>query len=164
LLVRYAITPASQSIADQFSTKNLLRTFETNVFAPYWLIRAAAPIMPRGGSVIFTASGIVSDPQQFLVDYGASKGAVTYMVRGLAQSLLPNGIRVNGVAPGAVYTPIWPGSGAGAELVDQFLGMVPYKRLAQPAELAPLYVSLAEPNQTHTNGEIYSCTGSGPGL
>lgn len=149
----------------KFSTAELHRTFATNVFAPFFLTRAAVPYLPRGGSIIFTASNVVVDPQAFVVDYGASKGAVTYMVRGLSQQLLPNGIRVNGVAPGPVYTPLWASSGflTGVNPTDLLGGLIaqyPYRRLAQPAELAPLYVSLAEPSQTYTSGEIFSCVGA----
>ena len=107
-------------------------------------------------------------PEAFLVDYGASKGAVTYMVRGLAQQLIPNGIRVNGVAPGPVYTPLWastsfPGASDTNAVFNALVARYPYRRAAQPAELAPLYVSLAEPNQTYTSGEIFSCVGASIG-
>jgi NAD(P)-dependent dehydrogenase (short-subunit alcohol dehydrogenase family) len=115
--------------------------------------------MPRGGSIIFTASSIVTFPQAFGVDYGSSKGAVTYMVRGLAQQLASLGIRVNGVAPGFTYTPLVAAGGITPEVVDMINQQTPLRRMGQPAELAPLYVCLADPVQTYTSGEIYAATG-----
>ncbi|KAH7324150.1 short-chain alcohol dehydrogenase like protein [Stachybotrys elegans] len=147
-----------------FSTADLKACFETNVYAPYFLVRAAIQVMPRGGSIIFTASGVVTDPHGFGVEYGASKGAVTYMVRGLAQQLASRGIRVNGVAPGFTYTPLAAAAGAVPGLVEQFAATFPFQRLAQPAELAPLYVSLADPVQSYTSGEIFAATGGSIGV
>jgi NAD(P)-dependent dehydrogenase (short-subunit alcohol dehydrogenase family) len=143
-----------------YSTAELLQTFQTNVFAGFYLTRAAVPWMPRGGSIIFTASVIVTEPMPWGVDYGASKGAVTYMVRGMAQQLISQGIRVNGVAPGWTYTPILAAAGMTESAMEQNLQQAPYGRAAQPAELAPLYVALADPVQTYTSGEIFSCTGA----
>lgn len=116
--------------------------------------------MPRGGSIVFTASGIVTSPAAVGIDYGASKGAVTYMVRAMAQQLISQGIRVNGVAPGLTYTPFLAASGMTPEVLDQYLQLSPYRRPAQPAELAVLYVALADPVQTYTSGEIFSATGA----
>ncbi|KAI9154921.1 oxidoreductase [Paramyrothecium foliicola] len=144
----------------EYSTKEMLRCFETNVFAPFWLVSAAGPYLPRGGSVIFTASSIVPDPQPFAVEYGASKGAVTHMVRSMAKQLISQGIRVNGIAPGLTYTPLLAGFGNLREMLNSYIPLLSYRRPAQPAELAPLYVSLADPLQTYTSGEIYSCTGA----
>lgn len=148
--------PAAPTV--DYSTPDLLQCFQTNVFAPFFLVRAAAPLMPRGGSIIITASGIVTDPQAFGVDYGASKGAATYMVRGMAQQLASQGIRVNGIAPGMTYTPMLAAGGITPETLDLFVQSYPYGRPAQPAELAPLFVSLADPVQTYTSGEIFSGT------
>lgn len=143
-----------------YSTTDLLRCFQTNVFAPFYLVRAAVPLMPRGGCVLVTASGVVTDPIPFGVDYGASKGAATYMVRGMSQQLVPQGIRVNGVAPGMTYTPFLASFGATEEFMESFMSQYPYRRPAQPAELAPLYVALVDPVQTYTSGEIFSGTGA----
>ncbi|KAI1085327.1 oxidoreductase [Whalleya microplaca] len=145
------------------STAQLERLYRTNVFAPFFLTRAAVPLLPRGGSIIFTASGIVSNPEAGAVDYGSSKAAVTHMLRSLAIQLVPQGIRVNGVAPELTYTPFLATCGFTTENITTFAAARPYGRLVQPAELAPLYVSLADPLGTYTSGSIYSGTGTVPG-
>lgn len=87
------------------STERLHQIYETNVFAQFFLARAAVPLLPPAGSLIFTTSGIVSDPDPIAVACGSSKAAIAHMVRSMPRQLIPHGIRVNGVAAGLVYTP-----------------------------------------------------------
>ncbi|KAI0382466.1 oxidoreductase [Hypomontagnella monticulosa] len=148
-----------QPISNQ-STAQLEQIYRTNVFANFFLTRAAVPLLPRGGSIIFTVSGIVYHPDFNAIDYGSSKAAINYMVRSLAGQLAPQGIRVNGVAPSLVYSPFLASSGFTAETVASIAETNTYGRIEQPAELAPLYVDLADPLATFASGSIWSATGA----
>lgn len=120
------------------------------------------PLLPRGGSIIFTSSGIAQGPNERAVDYGASKAAVSHMIHSLARQLAPRGLRVNGVAPGLTYSPFLATAGFTDEIISAGLQATPppFGRIQQPAELAPLFVSLADPSGTYTSGNVYSATGA----
>lgn len=141
------------------TTAQLSRTFTTNVFANFWLTRAAIGVLPRGGSIIFTTSGMSENPNQALPDYGASKAAVSHMTSSFARHLASEGIRVNAVQPVLTYTPFLPTQGLRTEHLAAGAELSFYGRLAQPAELAGLYVSLAEPGGTYTSGNVYTASG-----
>ena len=120
------------------------RTFQTNVYAMFRVIKAALPHMKAGSAIIVTSSetGLFGSPQ--LLDYSSTKGAINAFVKALANNLLPRGIRVNAVAPGPVWTPLNPADpGLPPERVAEFGGQTPMKRPAQPEEIAPAYVFLA---------------------
>ncbi|KAI1483857.1 oxidoreductase [Daldinia eschscholtzii] len=145
------------------STEQLERIFRTNVFANFFLTRAAVPLLPRGGSIVFTTSGIINSVDSNAIDYGSSKASISYMIRSLSAQLAPKGIRVNGVAPGLTYSPFLASAGFTAEAISTIGGSNAYGRIEQPAELAPIYVNLADPLATYASGNIWAATGSVPG-
>src|SRR5918911_1946088 len=147
-------------IAD-VSTELLDRTFKTNIYAMFWLVKAALPHMPEGGSIINTCSIQAYQPSPTLLPYSATKGAIISFTKGLAQEVVQYGLRANIVAPGPVWTPIIPAS-MPAETVSGFGGTSPMGRPAQPAELAPAYVFLASQEASYVNGETLGVTGGQP--
>jgi NAD(P)-dependent dehydrogenase (short-subunit alcohol dehydrogenase family) len=147
-------------IAD-VSTELLDRTFKTNIYAMFWLAKAALPHMPEGGSIINTSSIQAYQPSPTLLPYASTKGAIVTFTKGLALETIERGIRVNTVAPGPVWTPIIPASMPG-ETVSQFGATDPVGRPAQPAELAPAFVFLASQESSYINGETLGVTGGKP--
>jgi NAD(P)-dependent dehydrogenase (short-subunit alcohol dehydrogenase family) len=147
-------------IAD-ISTELLDRTFKTNIYAMFWLVKAALPHMPEGGSIINVGSIQAYQPSPPLLPYSSTKGAITTFTKGLAQEVVQYGLRANTVAPGPVWTPIIPAS-MPADTVSQFGGTSPMGRPAQPAELAPAFVFLASQEASFVNGETLGVTGGQP--
>jgi NAD(P)-dependent dehydrogenase (short-subunit alcohol dehydrogenase family) len=135
-------------------------TFRTNILHMFWLCQAAVPHLEPGASIITTSSIQAYQPTPNLLPYAATKGAIVAFTKGLAQELTPNGIRVNSVAPGPVWTPLIPMS-MPAEQAQEF-GNAPLGRPAQPAELAPPYVFLASDESRFVSGEILGVTGGKP--
>jgi NAD(P)-dependent dehydrogenase (short-subunit alcohol dehydrogenase family) len=148
------------SIAD-ISTELLDRTFKTNIYAMFWLVKAALPHMQEGGSIINVGSIQAYQPSPTLLPYSATKGAIVTFTKGLAMEVVQYGLRANTVAPGPVWTPIIPASMPG-ETVSQFGGTSPMGRPAQPAELAPAFVFLASQESGFINGETLGVTGGQP--
>lgn len=142
-----------------YTTARFDLTMRTNLYSGFFLTRAAAKIMPAGGSIIFTVSDVVFNNTNGVIDYAASKYAVAGFVQSLGIALAAKGIRVNGVAPGIVYTPLLPASGVTNEQLKQIGGTLPLKRVAQPIELAPVYVDFADATMTYTSGGIWSNNG-----
>ncbi|MEM9882942.1 MAG: SDR family oxidoreductase [Planctomycetota bacterium] len=134
------------------------RIFKTNVYGPFWLTRAAMPHLPAGGSVVHTVSIQGYDPTAELLPYAATKSALISMTKSMAKLAIDQGVRVNAVAPGPVWTPLIPGS-MPADAVESFGGSTVFGRPAQPAELAPLYVWLASDQASYVTGEVYGATG-----
>jgi NAD(P)-dependent dehydrogenase (short-subunit alcohol dehydrogenase family) len=147
-------------IAD-VSSELLDRTFKTNIYAMFWLCKAAIPHMPEGGSIINVSSIQAYQPSPTLLPYSATKGAIVTFTKGLAQEVVQYGLRANTVAPGPVWTPIIPASMPG-ETVSQFGGTSPMGRPAQPVELAPAFVFLASQESSFVNGETLGVTGGQP--
>ena len=147
-------------IAD-VSTELLDRTFKTNIYAMFWLVKAALPHMPEGGSIINTCSIQAYQPSPTLLPYSSTKGAIISFTKGLAQEVVQYGLRANSVAPGPVWAPIIPAS-MPAETVANFGGTSPMGRPAQPAELAPAFVFLASQEASFVNGETLGVTGGQP--
>jgi NAD(P)-dependent dehydrogenase (short-subunit alcohol dehydrogenase family) len=145
----------------EISSDLLLHTFKTNIIAMFWLCKAAIPHMSEGSSIINVSSIQAYQPSPPLLPYSSTKGAIVTFTKGLAQEVIQQGIRVNSVAPGPVWTPILPASMA-AEQVSQFGGTSPTGRPAQPAELAPAFVFLASQESSFVNGEILGVTGGQP--
>ncbi|WP_371483183.1 SDR family oxidoreductase [Kitasatospora sp. NBC_00315] len=143
------------------STDQLDRVMKTNVYAMFWLCRAALPHLRPGASVINTASVQAYRPSPHLLDYAATKGAIVTFTQGLAQQLAPEGIRVNAVAPGPVWTPLIPATMA-PDKVAAFGRQSPLGRPAQPAEMAPAYVFLASQEASYITAEIVNATGGTP--
>jgi NAD(P)-dependent dehydrogenase (short-subunit alcohol dehydrogenase family) len=147
-------------IAD-VSTELLDRTFKTNIYAMFWLCKAALPQMQEGASIINVSSIQAYQPSPTLLPYSSTKGAIISFTKGLAMEVAQYGIRANSVAPGPVWTPIIPASMPG-ETVSQFGGTSPMGRPAQPAELAPAFVFLASQESSYVNGETLGVTGGQP--
>ncbi|MFI8933233.1 SDR family oxidoreductase [Streptomyces sp. NPDC053474] len=139
---------------DQFD-----RVVRTNLYAMFWLCRAAVPHMRPGGTIINTTSVQAYKPSPHLLDYAMTKGAIVTFTQGLAQMLVEKGVRVNAVAPGPVWTPLIP-----ATLPDtaEFGKQAPLGRPAQPAEMAPAYVYLASDQASFITAEILNATGGTP--
>ncbi len=143
------------------STELLDRTFKTNIYAMFWLVKAALPHMREGGSIINVASIQAYQPSPPLLPYASTKGAIITFTKGLAMEVVQYGLRANSVAPGPVWTPIIPASMPG-DTVSQFGGTSPMGRPAQPAELAPAFVFLASGESSFVNGETLGVTGGQP--
>ena len=141
------------------TTKQLIETFTINIFAMFWTVQEALKHMKPGESIINTTSIQATQPSPGLIDYAATKGAITNFTKGLSQQLTPKGIRVNGVAPGPIWTPLQPSRGQSQERLVEFGNDTPLGRPGQPAELAGAYVFLASDEATYISGEIIAVTG-----
>jgi NAD(P)-dependent dehydrogenase (short-subunit alcohol dehydrogenase family) len=136
----------------------LIETFSVNIFAMFWIIRAALPFMPQKSCIINTGSVTAYRGSANLLDYSATKGAIVSFTRSLSANLIQKGIRVNGVAPGPVWTPLIPSS-LPAEKVSVFGTDSPMKRPAQPSELAPAFVFLASEDSSYITGQFIHVNG-----
>jgi NAD(P)-dependent dehydrogenase (short-subunit alcohol dehydrogenase family) len=143
----------------EVSSEDFDATMKTNVYAPFWIIKAAIPRMPSGSAIIGTTSEQATDPSPEIYDYAQTKAATTNYVRSLAKQLAPKGIRVNGVAPGPIWTPLQVSGGATMEKLKQFGGKTPLGRPGQPAELASIYVQLAANDASYATGQVYGAAG-----
>ncbi|WP_051772489.1 SDR family oxidoreductase [Saccharothrix sp. NRRL B-16314] len=143
------------------TTEQFDRVMKTNVYAMFWLCKAAVPHMPEGSSIITTSSIQGFQPSYQLLDYATTKAAIVNFTKGLAQNLVDRKIRVNSVAPGPVWTPLIPAT-MPPEKVEDFGEQSPMGRAGQPAELAPLYVFLASSDSSYITGEVIGVTGGSP--
>ncbi|UQZ34528.1 NAD(P)-dependent oxidoreductase [Paenibacillus sp. PK3_47] len=157
LVNNHAVQYPQQSLLD-ISEEQLYQTFQTNIFPFFFLAQAALPHLKRGASIINTASITAYQGHKELIDYSATKGAIVTFTRSLALSLADDGIRVNSVAPGPVWTPLIPSSFSAAE-VSVFGTDTPFGRAAQPYELAGAYVYLAGPDSTYVTGTCIHVNG-----
>jgi NAD(P)-dependent dehydrogenase (short-subunit alcohol dehydrogenase family) len=149
---------AVDKIADM-TTKLVEETYRVNVFALFWLCQEALPLMPKGGSIITTASIQATHPSPSLLDYAPTKAAILAFTRALARQVAEDGIRVNCVAPGPVWTPLQTSGGQPDKKIPVFGSETPMKRPGQPVEMAPLYVLLASQEASYVTGEVYGATG-----
>ncbi len=138
-------------------------TFKTNIYAMFWLCKAAEPHMKPGGTIINTTSINAYKPKPILLAYAATKGAIQNYTAGLGQLLAEKGIRVNCVAPGPVWTPLNPATMPVEEL-KTFGKDTPLGRAAQPAELAPVFVLLASEDSSYMTGSTVQVTGGTPSI
>lgn len=141
-------------------TKQLVETFTVNLFAMVWIVQEAVKhYLKPGATIINTTSIVATQPSPGLIDYAATKGAITTLTKGLSQQLAPKGITVNGVAPGPIWTPLQPSYGQSPEKLTKFGEDTPLGRPGQPAELAGAYVYLASADASYVSGEIIGVTG-----
>jgi NAD(P)-dependent dehydrogenase (short-subunit alcohol dehydrogenase family) len=140
------------------STEQFDRVVKTNLYAMFWLCKAAVPHMPPGASIINTSSIQASQPSPELLDYAMTKAGIVAFTKALSADLAGKGIRVNSVAPGPVWTPLIPAT-MPADKVDSFGAQTPLGRAGQPAELAPAYVFFASQESSYVTGEVLAVTG-----
>jgi NAD(P)-dependent dehydrogenase (short-subunit alcohol dehydrogenase family) len=158
VLVNNAAVHYPEKDIRDISTERLVETFSVNVFALFWLTKAALPYMKRGGSIINTTSVTAYRGSAELLDYSATKGAIVSFTRSLSANLVEKGIRVNGVAPGPIWTPLIPAS-FDEEKVATHGTDSPMKRAGQPVEVAPSYVFLASEDASYITGQIIHVNG-----
>lgn len=162
VLVHNAAYQMARNGITEIPSEEFERTFRTNVFAMFYLCKAAIPHMGPGSSIINTCSIEAYQPMPMLLDYSSTKGAIITFTKALAQELISQGIRANSVAPGPVWTPLIPAT-LPPQQVSQFgQAESPMGRPAQPAELAPAYVFLASQESSYVNGETLGVTGGSP--
>jgi NAD(P)-dependent dehydrogenase (short-subunit alcohol dehydrogenase family) len=149
-----------RGIAD-ITTEQLDRTMKTNLYAMFWLCKAALPHMPPGSSIINTSSVLASTPSPELLDYATTKAGIAGFTRALAQSASERGVRVNSVAPGTTWTPLVRAT-MPEEMVENFGEHSPIGRAAQPAEVATAFVYLASRESSYVTGEVLAVTGGLP--
>lgn len=153
ILVNNAAEQHPQESLLEITPQQLEKTFRTNIFSMFYLTQAALPHLRSGGSIINTSSVTAYRGSPKLLDYSASKGAIVSFTRSLALALADQGIRVNGVAPGPIWTPLIPATFP-AEKVATFGSDVPLGRAGEPAEVAPCYVFLASDDSSYMTGQI----------
>jgi NAD(P)-dependent dehydrogenase (short-subunit alcohol dehydrogenase family) len=148
---------------DDISFEQFDMTYKTNIYAPFWMLKTASPLLKPGASVIITSSIQAYTPSPTLVDYASTKAAEKAFVQALGgQWIKSKGVRVNAVAPGPVWTALQPSGGQPQEAVKTFGEQVPIGRPAQPAELASVYVHLTSQEAGYVSGETYGVTGGQP--
>jgi len=162
VLINNAGKQVFQESIDDVTSEQFDQTFKTNVYAMFWLSKAAIPHLPPGGSIINTTSIQGYKPSATLLDYATTKGAQIEFTKALAKQLADKGIRVNAVAPGPFWTPLQPSGGQPQDKVEEFGSQVPLGRPGQPAEIAPTYVFLATQEAGYITGEVFGVTGGDP--
>ena len=150
-----------ESILD-ITTEQFDQTYKTNVYAMFWLAKAAIPDLPAGASIITTTSIQGYKPSPGLLDYASTKWAIIGFTKALAKQMAERGIRVNAVAPGPFWTPLQPSGGQPQDKIEEFGSSVPLGRPGQPAEIAPTYVFLATQEAGYITGEVFGVTGGEP--
>lgn len=159
IVVSNAGRQQSQSSILEVSDEQFDATMKTNVYAPFWIIKAALPHLKPGAAIIGTTSEQAYDPSPDLYDYAQTKAATMNYVKSLAKQLGPRGIRVNGVAPGPIWTPLQISGGASESKYRNFGSTTVFGRPGQPAELASIYVQLAADDASFATGNIYGAGG-----
>jgi NAD(P)-dependent dehydrogenase (short-subunit alcohol dehydrogenase family) len=159
ILVNNAAYQQSKKSIAEVSHEQFDRTMKTNVYAMFWLTKAAVPLMKPGSTIINTASVNSFNPEEELLDYASTKGAIAIFTKALAKQVAKQGIRVNAVAPGPIWTPLQVAGGQLPGDMDKFGQDTPLGRAGQPAELAALYVTLADPTVSFTTGSVFGANG-----
>lgn len=163
ILVNNAARQFSADSITEMSTAHFDETFKTNVYAMFWITKAAVPLMKAGSAIINTSSVNAYDPSENLLDYAATKSAIMIFTKGLAKQLASKGIRVNAVAPGPFWTPLQVTGGQPPDKLPTFGKDTPLGRPGQPAELAGVYVLLASGESSYATGQVYAAVGGNGG-
>ena len=148
---------------DDLTTADFDATFKTNVYAPFWITKAALRHLKASSVIINTSSVQAVKPSPVLLDYAQTKACLAVFTKSLAKQLGPKGIRVNAVAPGPYWTVLQSSGGQPMEKVKEFGGDTPLGRPGQPVEIAPLYVTLASDECSFTSGQVW-CSDGGDGV
>jgi NAD(P)-dependent dehydrogenase (short-subunit alcohol dehydrogenase family) len=159
ILVSNAGRQQSRASILDISSEDFDATMKTNIYAPFWIIKAALPHLNPGSCIIGTTSEQAYDPSPDLYDYAQTKAATMNYVKSLAKQLGPKGIRVNGVAPGPIWTPLQVSGGASMGKLETFGSQTPLGRAGQPAELGSIYVQLAAGDASFATGQVYGSAG-----
>ena len=159
ILVNNASRQQSIASLTDVTTEEFDATMKTNVYAMFWITKAALAYLKPGAVIIQTTSEQATDPSEDLVQYALTKAAMLNFTRSMAKQLGPKGIRVNGVAPGPIWTPLQVSGGATQAKLVKFGGDTPMGRPGQPAELASIYVQLAAADASYATGQIYGSAG-----
>jgi NAD(P)-dependent dehydrogenase (short-subunit alcohol dehydrogenase family) len=159
IVVNNAARQQSRASVLDISTEEFDWTMKTNIYAPFWIIKAALPHLEPGSVIIGTASEQAYDPSPDLYDYAQTKAATMNYVKSLAKQLGLKGIRVNAVAPGPIWTPLQVSGGATQDKIEKFGGQTSLGRPGQPAELASIYVQLAAADASFATGQVYGSSG-----
>ncbi|SDQ85625.1 hypothetical protein SAMN04487847_2756 [Microbacterium sp. cf332] len=159
ILVNNAGKQVAVDKLEDLSDEQFAATFHTNVFANFWITKAALPHLPAGASIINTASLEAYKPAPDRLDYAATKAAINNFSKGLSQQLAPRGIRVNVVAPGPVWSALQVSDGVSDEQMKAFDDESTYQRAGQPAEIAPAFVFLASAESSYVSGETLNVNG-----
>lgn len=158
ILVNNAAEQHPQEKLEDISEEQWEKTFRTNIFGMFQMTKAALPHLKQGASIINTTSVTAYKGSPQLLDYSSTKGAITAFTRSLSMNIADRGIRVNGVAPGPIWTPLIP-STFDADKVEKFGANVPLKRPGQPDEVAPAYVYLASSDSSYVSGQVIHVNG-----
>jgi len=159
IIVNNAGRQQSRASILDISSEEFDWTMKTNIYAPFWIIKAALPHLKPGAVLIGTASEQAYDPSPDLYDYAQTKAAIMNYTKSLAKQLGPKGIRVNAVAPGPIWTPLQVSGGATMEKLEKFGSTTPLGRPGQPAELGSIYVQLAANDASYATGQVYGAAG-----
>jgi NAD(P)-dependent dehydrogenase (short-subunit alcohol dehydrogenase family) len=159
IIVNNAARQQSRESILDVTSEDFDATMKTNIYAPFWIIKAALPYLKAGAAIIGTTSEQAYDPSPDLYDYAQTKAATMNYVKSLAKQLGPKGIRINGVAPGPIWTPLQVSGGAPMEKLEKFGSQTVFKRPGQPAELASIYVQLAASDASFATGQVYGSSG-----
>ena len=159
ILVNNAAYQQSKKSIDDITPEQVDRTVKTNLYAMFWITKAALGHMKPGATIINTASVNSFNPGEELLDYATTKGGIAIFTKGLAKQLAKKGIRVNAVAPGPVWTPLQVAGGQLPGKLSEFGQDTPLGRAGQPAELGPIYVALASNELSFTHGSVFGANG-----
>jgi NAD(P)-dependent dehydrogenase (short-subunit alcohol dehydrogenase family) len=159
ILVNNAARQHSHDTIADLTTEDFDWTFKTNVYALFWITKSALPHLGAGSSIINTASVQAYEPSPNLLDYSQTKAAIVAFTKALAKQVAKQGVRVNAVAPGPIWTPLQVCGGQPESELPQFGAQTPYGRAGQPAELAPVYVALASAESSSSTGQVFGASG-----
>ena len=159
ILVNNAGKQQTQPSIDDITTEQFDQTLKTNLYALFWITKAAKDHLPPGAAIINTASVVAYKAPEALLDYSTTKAGIVAFTKALAKQLIEKGVRANVVAPGPFWTPLQPSGGQTQEKVQNFGDESILGRPGQPVELAPIYVLLASQEASYVTGEVYGVSG-----